>query len=571
MSLLQRTEYRVPLIYLILSSLWIVFSDNLLFSNITDSATATFLSIFKGLVFITTSTLVIYYLIKSDVVELRSANLKLKISQEYYYSLFSDNHTASLLLNPTTFAIDDANTAALILYGYTLEQMKGMNLDDLCGKKEAPFMVSAIADKISPDTRSFRQTIHKNSTNELLDVEVYSGPIELSNKKYLLVSVNNITNFKRNEQFIKQNELKYKKLVENIPDVFYIYSENEGFLYLSPKIKTLINYLPSKTDNLSDIIFKHIYIEDKSYYLTFRKNIFETQNPTDGTYRISDANNNIKWVQDRVFDISHIGEDTIIEGVISDITEKRRLMEELIQANYKVTDSLKLKNIILSNLNHELRTPLSGILGFGQLINRISEDQVVVEYSEHILESAQRLNNTLNSLLTLNEIEVGHRSLYFEEASLKEFLTIIYNTNSAFVEAKKLNFKIEASEDLKFFTDVSVLSQVMFNLIDNAVKFTNNGTITLRGEFITRNGMWIRISVIDTGIGIKDDSVASIFEPFRQASEGINRQYDGLGVGLTICNKLINLLGGKVEVETIPEKGSNFMVHIPFKIPEIDK
>ncbi len=160
------------------------------------------------------------------------------------------------------------------------------------------------------------------------------------------------------------------------------------------------------------------------------------------------------------------------------------------------------------------------------------------------------------------------RELYFEESSIKDYLGLIYYSNTKQVQRKRLDFVMDVREDMKFYTDISILSQVFFNLIDNAVKFTDDGKITLRGEFVTKGGMWIRLSVIDTGIGINPDYFKDIFQPFRQESEGMSRKFEGMGIGLTICYKLIALLKGKIEVESTPEKGSSFMVYLPFKIPD---
>ncbi|MFA5511060.1 MAG: PAS domain-containing sensor histidine kinase [Candidatus Kapaibacterium sp.] len=562
-------EYKVPLLYLMASIIWIMFSDYLLFNNIAGPENAKLISIIKGLFFVSATSLGIYYVIKKDVISIRKANEQLAISSSYYYSLFENSHTASMLLEPDTYKIMDVNNAAVQLYGYNYDTFKGMYLHDLnyYGKDNPPEkqQINHVSD------RNYFKTTHKTAFENIIEVEIYIGDIKLDKQIQKLAVINNITEKLLTENALKVSEMRYKKLVENIPDVFYVYSNKKGLIYISPQILNLIGYYPSKTDTLSDVIYTHVFFEDKSKFQSFRKRVFDYSELGETSYRINDASKNMRWILDRVFLVSHTDDDIVIEGVLSDITEKTKLIDELTNAHAKINESLKLKNVILSNLNHELRTPLNGIIGFSKLIQRSLKDDENYDFIELVLESAYRLNNTLDSILTLNEIEAGHRTLYYEETSVKEFLGYIYESNKNLVGKKNLIFEIDIKDDIKLFTDLSILSQILFNLIDNAVKFTESGGIKLRGEFISKNGMWICFSVIDTGVGIAEEHISIVFEAFRQASEGINRHFEGMGIGLTICLKLINILNGKIEVDRNHNQGSTFKVYIPFKVPDLHK
>ncbi|MBX3043483.1 MAG: PAS domain-containing sensor histidine kinase [Candidatus Kapabacteria bacterium] len=568
MKFLKDVEYKTPFIFLILSILWIVLSDALLFDYLTNSTNQKTISIIKGLVYVTTAAIIIHLLIRSDLNKIRSINKNLEDTNNYYVSIFENNHLPSLLLNHKTLKIQEVNKAALDLYGYTTDEFKNLHISDLFVKSHSHNVELEQFIK-SSQNRNYIKTTHQIKNEELIIVEIFSGPLILNGNLNILTIINDITIKSKAEKALRESEAKYKKLVENIPDVFYLMSQVNGFQYISPQIKNLIGFNPSKNDMTSDIILNHIYPEDKQKYLNFRKIVFETFEPDEINYRIQDSGGQIKWLQERVFSIQASIDDVMLEGVITDYTEKKLLMDELVQAHTKINQSLKVKNVILSNLNHELRTPLNGILGFANLINKnVVTGNEINEYTGLIIESANRLNLTLNSLLTLNEIELGHRKLFFEEAGVKDFLRLIYDSNSKFVKMKNLTFDIDVKDDFKFYTDINILSQIFFNLIDNAVKFTNTGKITLKGEFITIGGIWIQLSVIDTGIGMMESEIESIFEPFRQGSEGINRNFDGMGIGLTICFKLIKLLEGKIEVVSSPGQGSEFKLLIPFKIPK---
>lgn len=543
-------------------------SDYILFDYFNLINETETISMLKGLFFVIITAYVIYTLLRNDMNKIREINNNLTISNDYYYTLFKNNHVVSLLIDPDTYQIIDANKAAYSLYGYSKEAFLSKKLTDLSVTHTLGDIKSPEMDYQTMPQQVYMKSAHITAANNLIEVELYMGPIRLKDKVCFLALINDISEKNRMENALIESEQKYKKLVENIPDVFYVFSMKKGLIFISPQIKSLIGYSPTSNEKLPDLILNHIFSEDKKNFLQGRKSVFESFEQFENNYRIVDSNKTVKWILDRVFLVTPQNDDIIIEGVLSDITEKRKLVEELMLAHAKSNESLKLKSVILSNLNHELRTPLNGIIGFSKLIQRNSKEPEIQEFVDLVLESAYRLNSTLNSLLTLNEIEAGHRDLIYEVTSIKEYLKIIYDSNFKLVERKGLEFKLVIREDIKFYTDTSILSQVFFNLIDNAIKFTKSGSITLQGEFVSKNGMWIKLSVIDTGVGINPDYYQAMFHPFTQGSGGISRKFDGLGIGLTICFKLAALLKGKIEVESEPDKGSTFMIYLPFKVQE---
>ncbi len=234
LSYISKTEYKVPIIYLILSILWIIFSDMLLFNYISSTENTKMISVTKGLVFVVLTALTFYFLIKKDVNRIRAVNENLKLSNEYYYSLFKNNHFASLLVNPDSLQIIDANDAAANLYGYSRETLMNMELSDLS--------VTPISKNINFTdfdatgiNQIFMNSSHRTSSDNLIEVELFMGPVYLQDRLCLLAIINDITAKISTENALKDSEQKYKKLVENIPDVFYVYSMKKGLQYISPK------------------------------------------------------------------------------------------------------------------------------------------------------------------------------------------------------------------------------------------------------------------------------------------------------------------------------------------------
>ncbi len=234
-------------------------------------------------------------------------------------------------------------------------------------------------------------------------------------------------------------------------------------------------------------------------------------------------------------------------------------------AKHQLEEANKLKSIILGNLGHELRTPLNGIIGFSQLISNSQDVNEHIDLSEYIHDSAIRLRNTLNSLLALSEIESNNLKIKSVPIRIDEFVKNAAENFKKMVISKNLNLEIECnSNDLIIESDSYLLNQVMFNLVDNAVKFTDEGFIRLETNRYFENGNTFGlIKISDSGIGINPNSLAQIFEPFRQASEGAARTHTGVGIGLTISQKILHLLNAEIFVESQYEKGSTFIIKLP--------
>jgi PAS domain S-box-containing protein len=565
MFLFDKTEYKIPLIFLIVSTIWIIFSDILLFDYINIPELKEYISIFKGLLYISVAAMIIYFLLKMDFKKIRATENELKITEEYYYKAFQKNITPSLLIDKNSFEIIDANESALKLFKYNLSEFKKMKLTEFIFIDNSSIFNYTINFKLNLD--SLIQTTCVLASGKKIEIELMTAPVYLKNEILLQCSIHDISEKQNILISLKESEHRYKKLVENIPDVIYVFSLRNGLSYISPQFVNLFgknNYVLSEGD---DLILNTINSEDKSNYLSFRKRIFNNFEPDELIYQITDFNGNTKWIYDRVFSITPSNDDILFEGVLTDITEKRKLLDDLVAANRSINDSLKLKNVILSNLNHELRTPLNGIIGFSRLIQKINNNSEISEYLDLVLESSYRLNNTLNSILSLNEIEAGHRELFYEESGIKEFLKIIFDSYESVALKKGIKLNYEVIADAKFECDINILSQVVNNIVENSLKFTNVGSVSLIGDISTieKGEPKFKLSVVDTGKGINPDKIKQIFEEFRQESEGIVRTFEGIGLGLTISKKLIDLLDGKISVNSTLNVGSEFIVEIPLK------
>lgn len=262
-----------------------------------------------------------------------------------------------------------------------------------------------------------------------------------------------------------------------------------------------------------------------------------------------------------------------------DITEKKNLRIELIKAKEKAEESDHLKSAFLANMSHEIRTPMNGILGFSELLKEpelSGENQQL--YINIIEKSGMRLLNIINDIIDISKIESGELDINLSHTNINELIEFIFKFFKPEVDQKGIQFfttKSLSDSEAFMLTDREKLHAILTNLLKNALKFTNIGSIEFGYRVLqnknSRLGEELEFFVKDTGIGIRLDKQEPIFERFRQGSEKLTRRYEGAGLGLSISKAYIEKLGGKIWVESEEEKGSIFYFTIPKRSAPLTK
>jgi len=258
-----------------------------------------------------------------------------------------------------------------------------------------------------------------------------------------------------------------------------------------------------------------------------------------------------------------------VEKAISRVLLEAKVAErtkELAQANIQLKEIDRLKSEFLATMSHELRTPLNSIIGFTGIIlqgiaGEINEEQR--KQLSMIYESAKHLLSLINDILDLSRIESGKMEVSMERFKIQDVVSEVSQSLSPMISQKNLRLIIEIPDETpEIYSDRKKVLQILLNLVNNAVKFTEKGEIRIKCKFDKDN---LEVCVSDTGVGIKEESMKYLFEAFRQVDGTARRRYEGAGLGLHLCRKLVTLLGGKMWAESEYGKGSSFTFTLPLK------
>lgn len=499
-----------------------------------------------------------YLAVASDITKRKHAE-NLRVETDYFNEiLFTQTSIAKVIMDEEGHYIR-CNNRAVELYGYS-------RMEDVIGKTpthvSAPFQYdgtesSTLAQQIiknvidSWKAKEF-EWLHKKPNGELWDGFVNLHPFYYHGKKMLFFTLQDFTLRKKNEETLKQSEEKYRQLFEMESDAIFLIEMSSGrILDVNKASVNLYNYSRDEfiTMNVNDLIAnpnKSGFSDKHSHLIWHRKR--------NGDLFPADISKSFFEWKDNLVSIA----------AIRDISKQVKIEKDLLTAKEKAEEADKLKSSFLANISHEIRTPMNGVMGFAELLllNKYSDEEIS-SFAEVIYSSCTQLLNLLNDIINISQIEAGQIKLKYTKTDLLKVITDIYELHKPV--AKKKGLEIVVLNDMSSTSpiidaDETKLRQVIGNLLNNAIKFTDQGHITLG---YTYKGSEYEFFVKDNGIGINPEDQILIFERFRQAQTGLSRSFGGTGLGLAICKSLVEMMGGKIWVISKLGEGSEFKFTIP--------
>ncbi len=508
------------------------------------------------------------------------ANKELNENRRQFISLFTNAADPVFIAEKETGILLDVNKAGEKLMQLSSEKIIGMHQSKL-------HPTESIESHKESFIRHRRELINDGATspiesnvvradNSIVPVEVMASMVTYNNRECIMGTFRDISERKKAQSELFKSEEMHRSLLLAVPDVIVRTDISSNIIYINEHGINLIGGAP-KEEIIGKNMFSFIANEDlerakTNTYLMFHGNpgVREYKLKLGGSgYFHAEVNGEV--VRDN--EGNPIGMVYIIRDVTErKLAEKERLEKEQLQKKIEITEiSLKFKQNFLANMSHEIRTPLTGILGMIDILEQTQLNESQKDYLSTLKSSGDNLRSIINQVLDFSKIEAGRIQIH---PVVFEFKSIITNAEILFKTSLKNNVTLSSTIDplIPPFIEADRfrLSQVLNNLVSNAIKFTNDGMISINAYFVEyqlkNTHVVVKIEVSDTGIGISPDQQSKLFEPFSQVDIEDTRQYEGTGLGLSICKQLINLMGGSIGAISDTGKGSKFWFTFPAKV-----
>ncbi|GIW22320.1 MAG: hypothetical protein KatS3mg068_1327 [Candidatus Sericytochromatia bacterium] len=505
-------------------------------------------------------------------IEARKNLLIFKENEQSYTSIFEGTSDLIHILN-SEGKILKVNNSWKRLLEYNDEEIKNLNLFDVIHEESFEHCINLFSCIKSNQIDCPDKVIYSMKTKSGKKITVEGSVIverdNNGNLKLIKSILRDITEKINLENELKISEKKFRNIYELSPVGIALNDFKTGdFIDVNNSFANSTGYSKEEIYNLSywDLTPKE-YQEKEMEQLrllnTYGKyGPYEKEYIHKQGYRYPVLLSGVKFTD--------IDNKEYILSVIQDITEIKKYQKSLEEAKQKAIDANKAKSMFLANMSHEIRTPLNSIIGFSDLMMKTNLDEDQKQYMTNVFQSANFLLGLINDILDFSKIESRKMELSISEVSILELLKEISHVVKYSAHKKDVELIFDYPMNLNdiIYIDYLRFKQVLINLLNNAIKFTSSGDVTLKVELLEEldnNLKKFRFSVIDTGIGISEKDIKKIFNPFKQADYSINKKYAGTGLGLSISKKLLKLMNSKLKVESELGKGSNFYFDIVVK------
>jgi protein-histidine pros-kinase len=368
----------------------------------------------------------------------------------------------------------------------------------------------------------------------------------------------------------ERGESKFRALLESAPDAIVIVGADGRITIVNSQAEAIFGY--PRAELLGQPV--EILIPPKFHdaHPAHRTGFFEHPRPRPmaaGQALLGRRRNGEEFPVEVSLSPIETEEGRLITAAIRDVTDRRRIERAMAEKNVELENAIQAKDRFLTNISHELRTPLNAVIGFtGTLLMRLPGPLTTDQESQlrMVDSSGKHLLSLINDLLDLAKIQSGRLSLNLEPVACADVVVAVVSTLAPLAAAKGLHFPLQADRPaVTMRTDRRALTQILINLANNAIKFTETGDVQLRLEVANGQQRSVMFHVTDTGIGIRPDDLKRLFQAFEQVDAGRARRHEGTGLGLHLSQRLAELLGGTIRCVSEPGVGSTFTLALPLE------
>jgi PAS domain S-box-containing protein len=536
-------------------------------------------------------TLVVSFTLDECVLEMRN---KVEVEKNNFKMLF-DYAPQGMMSIDQNYRIMNINEAAADIFNISVSEAFGQQIGDSFGCMnfltggsncyesnthacKSCIFINSIKKVLKNGTRVNGIEFRFDYQNEAFEVirswlKISVVPMVFSDELSALVVIEDVTLHRELAKNLIRNERRLRLITDNMIDTITQINSEGVIEFATPSCWHLLGITP---ENLVGKSFKDfVYPEDLSAVHELFKKRFMSKEAFSSRLRLVRKDKSVLWIEANGSIIDDEQRDRTVVYVIRDVTEEERYKSELEKSREEAISASKSKSEFLANMSHEIRTPMNGIIGMTNitLMDRLSDEQR--ENMTMVKNSAVSLLGIINSILDFSKIEAGKLELEKSEFDLKGIVSRAVNPLIIAADQKGIDLEVSYDSNVhkKLIGDAGRISQILNNLIYNAIKFTENGGVYVHfGTVETREGIIeLRGSVRDTGIGIPESEITKLFESFHQVDGSMTRKYGGTGLGLAITKSLIDRMNGCIEVNSVLDKGSIFSFQVELKKALLEK
>ncbi|MCT8986055.1 MHYT domain-containing protein [Shewanella phaeophyticola] len=543
------------------------------------SEQTTMVSLYLGIAVATITIVIILFVLTVNMLIKYQASLHAaKLSEARYRATISTAIDGIITFNDKGY-IESGNQA--------VEHLLGWHLDDICHQNIRQFIPATFIDDFNTYLNSYTDDRLSNQKSDGRDVEalhingktipvrVSIGHVSIEGKSLFVMYISDLRHRIEMQRALIKSEAQFRSLIANIPGIAYrcLNTKNWPMVFISDAVESITGYPAS--DYLGEqpkrSFYEHVHpddVEPITHQVTSNK-VFILE------FRIFNANGDIRWLMGYGTHVDDISVDDVesnshwLDGFIMDITERKEMEQSLMIAKDKAEQAASSRAAFLANMSHEIRTPMNAIIGFSDIL---LDDKLPAAQQKHlhtINQSAKSLLHLLNDVLDSAKLDKGKFELELRDFSVIEEVDSVVSTLWLQANSKGLYVDIDVAPEVKqsYHGAPDRIRQVLTNLIGNAIKFTQEGGVSINVSVKPKSGC-IEFAISDTGIGMTQTQLASVFDAFAQADASMNRRFGGTGLGTTISQQLVELMGGKITANSTYGKGSCFKFALPLTAPK---